>query len=397
MESDPKLAEAERLMNDDQFQRAVEIVDGVLAERPDDTAALLLRVRAHLHYGANPEAHSVLQRVHVLGDRSKKFFNCRMHLALKEEQLEEAIDIADEAFDASRGELVLYPMIYILHSLEAGWSTESMKAGQELEQRVLARWLQKSPDSVQARQELAKLNIELASNKPAREKEAANREAMELARALVAEDPSDPGRQTELARIALRTGSDEATAAVRRALELGVSPDRLGFEVVSQLHHPATARFRPLTLPKLSQPLRIVLGLVVFLPALHLLNSGLVELGMFFLAAALLFEMLPPLLSVADTFLWRRDPVLARHFGPRELAWAQAATVLIVATSIPMLCLPLVAPKVRVSLLLGLLTPFIFVWIGHESREIISPRMAWAMAVTGVLGGAVVFFILSFR
>lgn len=394
MESDPKLAEAERLMNDDQFQRAVEIVDGVLAERPDDTAALLLRVRAHLHYNEFAAAHALLERLQDLGERSKGYYESRIHALAGEGRYDEALDVADDMFDESGGVHVLHPLVYICGPLLSGFSLRDLQTHQEVERRVAERWLLKSPGSVRARQMLASLKAHLAEDLPAHEREVAQREALDLARTLVEEDPDDPVRQKELARIAVDVGAEDAVAQVKRAVELGVGPDQIGFGLLPKLQHPAVDRLRRLALQRLSGTQRALLAVALLLPAILAIQAGWVKLGVIWLLAAILFELMPLVVRIAETYLWSRDPVLGPFFRPRPLSWARSGILALTLVLGAMLCLPFVPPKLIVPILIAALVPVLIVGIESDHYEVLSPAFAWTAVTVAVLTGGTVFLVL---
>lgn len=395
MESDPRLLEAERFIANGQFREAVERVDAMLAERPDDAAALLLRVRAYLHYNEFVAAQALLDRLEGLGERSKEFYESRIHALAGEGHYDEALDVADRAFDESGGEHALYPLVYIYGPLTAGYGLRDLKAHQEVEQRVAERWLQKAPNSVQARQLLASLKAHLAEDLPAREREAAQREAMDLARALVDEDPNDPRRQKELAKIAVDVGASDAVAQVKRAVELGVSPDQMGFGLLPKLWHPTVDPLRRFTLPHLSDPHRALVAVALILPAILAIQAKWVALGAAWLLMSVLFELMPLVVRIADTYLWSRDPVLGPFFRPRPLAWARSGMLALAWALIAMLCLPFVPPRLIVPILIAALVPVLIVGIESDHYEVVSPAFAWTAVAVAMLTGGTVFLILT--
>lgn len=136
---DARLLRAEALIKMKQYKEAMEDIDAILAQDPEDESAILLRGKIKETTGAQEEAEADYSRVTQLNPFNEQAFLYLGQLYITQEKLPEAIALFDEAIELNPSFAEAYHergRAKLLNGDKEG-SAEDMKKGLELDPKEI--------------------------------------------------------------------------------------------------------------------------------------------------------------------------------------------------------------------------------------------------------------------
>lgn len=349
--SHPKLEEAQLARASGDFALALACIGEALRDSPDNAEAYIFRAHLLLSRDKIEAAKADMARAEALDHDPKDLYRLRAELAIAEEDLDLALDIADTAFDATDGKVRLWPWISMALfplRLRKGLFLEKWHG---FEMRICERWLAKAPTDAFGRDRLAQ--------QLAQAKKPDFTRAMQIAEELVLEDPEDADRQRLLGEMslgALELGKSEA--AFVRAVELGKDPKEMRSDIGKLMRAKTRGRLLTVLHGEHRRPNHYrVLGALLFLVPAGLLaarqvKAGLLALAIYVLAAGTLL-LVPGIASIRI----RRHPVFGSLADRRTLTSAYVMFGLYILLAGLILSFPFVSGPLRIASLAGSIGP----------------------------------------